>query len=119
MSKQQEKLDALGRLSRSMSGTCSTEDAHQLRDKMASLTALMEGLQRGLEERKAILADGLSADIDFASCWTSCMKEIEEKKKELAAMETVGADIDTVKTQLEEYKVCLQINYVCACCLVP
>jgi len=95
-----------------MAETSSTEDSHKLREKVSSLSASMDGLQRSLLERKRVLTDGLAAASDFASCWSSCMKEIEEKKENLAALESVGADIETVKSQLEENKVLLCLRCV-------
>ena len=47
------------------------------------------------------------------------MKEIEEKKEKLDGLEAVGADIDTVKTQLEDYKVFCLCEYTTAVKQVP
>lgn len=115
MTKQQQSMEELSSLCRSMCETCSTEDSHQLRDTVSDLSASLEGLQRSVLGRKRVLKDGLAVAADFATCWTSCMAETEEKKKELGGLEVVGADIDTVKTQLEDYKVRLSILLASDC----
>ncbi len=40
------------------------------------------------------------------------MREMEEKQAELGQFEVVGVDIDTVKAQLDEYKVWPYLVYV-------
>ena len=42
---------------------------------------------------------------DFVTAWSEAMECIAAKSAELKELEEVGADIDTVKTQLDEYKV--------------
>ena len=98
-------MESLSSLSHSMADKCSTEDSLLLTEKLAQLTASFESLQRSAVGRKRVLKDGLAQASDFASSWDAAMKEIEDKKSELEQFETVGVDIDTVKTQLEEYKV--------------
>lgn len=88
-----------------MTESCSTEDALLLGEKQSQLATSFEGLQRSTLGRKRILKDGLVQATDFANGWTDCMSEIEKKKAALEELEAVGVDIDTVKTQLDGYKV--------------
>ncbi len=98
-------MESLTFLSQSISKTSSPEDSLLLGEKQAQLASAFESLQRSCLGRRRILEDGLVQAKDFASSWSEAMNEIEEKAAELDQLEVVGVDIDTVKTQLEEYKV--------------
>ena len=52
-----------------------------------------------------MLDDGLVQATSFATDWSEAMAAITAKHSELDQLSPVGVDIDTVKTQLEEYKV--------------
>ena len=88
-----------------MSKTCSPEDALILEAKQGRLVSALDSLQRHALGRRSLLEEGLVHASSFASAWGGAMEEVEEKKRELEQFEVVGVDIDTVKTQLEEYKV--------------
>ena len=98
-------MEALSALSHSMADNCSAEDSLLLGEKEAQLASAFESLQSGAVGRKRVLEDGLAQASSFAVAWGEAMKKIAAKKGELEQFETVGVDIDTVKTQLEEYKV--------------
>jgi hypothetical protein len=98
-------MEALSTLSHSMSATCSPEDSLLLGQKQNQLVSASEALQRSTIGRKRLLEDGLVQASSFASAWAEAMEEIAEKRRELEQFESVGVDIDTVKAQLEEYKV--------------
>lgn len=98
-------MDSLSTLSHSMSDNCSHEDSLFLGEKQAQLASTFESLQHSALGRKRVLQDGLVQASEFACTWGEAMKEIEVKRRELEQFEAVGVDIDTVKTQLDEYKV--------------
>lgn len=98
-------MAALSTLSHSMSKTCSPEDSLLLEGKQTQLASALDSLQRHALGRRALLEEGLAQAGSFASAWGGAMQEVEDKKRELEQFEVVGVDIDTVKTQLEEYKV--------------
>ena len=57
---------------------------------------------------------------EFAAAWDGVMAAIAGKSEELQELATVGVDIDVVKSQLEEYKVCVCVcmcvcMHVCVC----
>ena len=54
---------------------------------------------------------------EFAAAWDGVMAAIAGKSEELQELATVGVDIDVVKSQLEEYKVCVCVG-VCVCVCV-
>ena len=105
ISQQQPSIDALSSLSHSMAAKCSPEDSLLLGEKLTQLTSALKALQRSALGRRRLLSEGLAQAQGFASSWEEAMKEIEEKQTELSQFEMVGVDIDTVKAQLDEYKV--------------
>ncbi len=105
ISHQLPQIEALSTLSHAMADNCSAEDSLLLGEKQAQLMSAFESLQRSALGRKRVLEDGLGQASGFATAWGEAMAEVAEKKGELEQLETVGVDIDTVKTQLEEYKV--------------
>ena len=105
ISEQQPSMDALSSLSHSMAASCSPEDSRLLGEKLSQLTSSLKALQRTALGRRRLLSEGLSQAQGFASSWEDAMREIEEKQAELGQFEGVGVDIDTVKAQLDEYKV--------------
>ena len=72
---------------------------------MAQLTSALKAVQQSAVGRKSVLSEGLVQAEGFSSSWEETMREVEEKQAELGQFEVVGVDIDTVKAQLEEYKV--------------
>ena len=60
---------------------------------------------RSADARKRVLDDGMVQATNFATNWSETMETIAAKHTELEQLSPVGVDIDTVKTQLEEYKV--------------
>ena len=98
-------MDSLSALNRSMADNSSPEDSLLLGEKQAQLVSSFESLQRSVLGRKRVLEDGLIQAMDFTTAWSDAMQMIETKSNELEQFETVGVDIDTVKMQLDEYKV--------------
>ena len=102
---QEKGMDELSSLYHSMTKNCSTKDSLLLGERQSQLTTSFEGLQRSMLDRDRVLKDGLVLATDFASSWTDCMGEINRKMGELDELEAVEVDIDTVKIQLDSYKV--------------
>ena len=75
--------------------------------KVKQCSSGYEDLVRSAGARKRVLDDGLVQATNFASNWSETMAAITAKHTELEQLSPVGVDIDTVKTQLEEYKVCV------------
>lgn len=73
---------------------------------MKQCSSAYEDLVRSANARKRVLDDGLVQATNFATDWSDAMAAITAKHSELEQLSAVGVDIDTVKTQLEEYKVC-------------
>ena len=102
---QEKGMDELSSLCHSMTENCSTKDSLLLGERQSQLTGSFEGLQRSMLDRNRVLKDGMVLAADFAISWTDCMSEINRKMGELEELEAVGVDIDTVKIQLDSYKV--------------
>ena len=98
-------VDAIAALGQSLTAKCSPEDTALVKDKLSQLNSALEGVQRGVDARRRVVEDGLANALAFLSAWNDAMGAIAEKKAELEELGTVGGDIDTVKAQLEEYKV--------------
>ena len=98
-------VDAIAALGQSLTAKCSPEDAALVKDKLSQLNSALEGVQRSVDARRRVVEDGLASALAFLSAWNDAMGAIAEKKAELEELGTVGGDIDTVKAQLEEYKV--------------
>ncbi len=108
ISQQQPNMKALSSLSHSMAANCSSEDSLLLGEKLAQLTSALKAVQRSAVGRRRVLSEGLTQAQGFAASWEEAMREVEEKQAELGQFEVVGVDIDTVKAQLDEYKVHIQ-----------
>ena len=88
-----------------MTTNCSPDDATAIRTKVKQCSSGYEALGRSAEARKRVLDEGLVQATNFASEWSETMAAITAKHGELEQLPPVGVDIDTVKSQLEEYKV--------------
>lgn len=106
-------MDALSSLSHSMAETCSPEDSLLLGEGLAQLVSGFESLQRGALGRRRLLEDGLDQATSFSQAWSEAMGDIGRKQSEVDQFEVVGVDIDTVKAQLDEYKVPIIIMFMC------
>ncbi len=98
----QDSVAALGQL---LTSKCSPEDAVFVKDKVLELNSGLDGVQRSVDVRRRVIEDGLASALAFLVAWNDAMAAIADKKGELAGLGDVGGDIDTVKSQLEEYKV--------------
>lgn len=105
ISQHQSQVDALTSMGHSMMDNCSPEDAVVVGNKLAQITSSFESLQRAAAARKRLLDDGLVRANEFSSAWNNAIGIVSEKSKELQNLASVGVDIDTVRTQLDEYKV--------------
>lgn len=101
----QASLDDLSGLARSITANCSPDDCPTIEAKLKQCSSGYEGLIRSANARKRVLDDGLVQATNFATDWSETMAAITAKHSELEQLSPVGVDIDTVKTQLEEYKV--------------
>lgn len=88
-----------------MTANCSPDDCTVIEAKMKQTSSTYEDLVRSAEARKRVLDDGLVQATNFATSWSDTMAAITAKHTELEQLSPVGVDIDTVKAQLEEYKV--------------
>ncbi len=98
----QDSVDALGQL---LTSKCSAEDAAFVKDKLSELKSGLDRVQRGVDVRRRVIEDGLASALAFLEAWNDTMAAIADKRGELEGLGDVGGDIDTVKAQLEEYKV--------------
>ena len=105
MAAHQSSLDALGSLARSITANCSPDDCSVIETKLKQCSSGHKDLVRSANARKRVLEDGLVQATSFATDWSDAMAAITAKNSELEQLPPVGVDIDTVKTQLEEYKV--------------
>ena len=101
----QASLDGLSSLARSITANCSPDDCPTIETKLKQCSSGYEDLVRSANARKRVLDDGLVQATNFATDWSEAMAAITAKHSELEQLSPVGVDIDTVKTQLEEYKV--------------
>ena len=101
----ESQVDALVSLGHSMMDNCSPEDAKVVGKKLAQIVSSFEALQRAAVVRKRVLDDGLAKANEFSTAWDNAMGIVSAKSKELHNLASVGVDIDTVRTQLDEYKV--------------
>lgn len=81
-----------------------------MQEKLAQLNTALQALQRSVNSRKRDLDDGLSRALSFMAAWNDAMDAIAEKSIELDQLGPVGVDIESVKAQLEEYKVRGQLH---------
>ena len=88
-----------------MTDNCSPDDCTVIEAKVKQSSSSYEDLVRSAEARKRVLDDGFTQATNFATSWSDTMAAITAKHTELEQLSPVGVDIDTVKTQLEEYKV--------------
>lgn len=88
-----------------MTANCSPDDCTTIEVKLKQSSSGYENLVRSADSRKRVLEDGLVQATNFATAWSETMATITAKHTELEQLSPVGVDIDTVKTQLEEYKV--------------
>ena len=88
-----------------MTSNCSPDDCSVIEAKVKQCSSSYEDLVRSAAARKRVLDEGLVQATNFATNWSDTMEDITAKHTELEQLSLVGVDIDTVKTQLEEYKV--------------
>lgn len=99
------KLESVNALGQTLTSKCSPEDTAFIKDKLSQLSSALESTQHSVDVRRRVLEDGMTSALAFLAAWNDAMGAIADKKKELEDLGVVGGDIDTVKAQLEEYKV--------------
>ena len=67
----------------------------------------LRGLQKSAATRRRLPEYGLKQASEFASARDSIMVVFAGESEELQQPATVGVDIDTVRSQLDDYKVCV------------
>ena len=92
-------------MARSITANCSPDDCSVIEAKLKQCSSGYEDLVRSANARKRVLDDALVQATNFATEWSDTMAAITAKHSELEQLSPVGVDIDTVKAQLEEYKV--------------
>ncbi len=112
LDQQKTKREGVAALGQSLLTKCSPEDAVFVKDKLSELNSRLDGVQRGVDMRKRMAEDGLANALAFLEAWNDAMAAIADKKTELESLGDVGGDIDTVKAQLEEYKVYMHTVYM-------
>ena len=105
LTKHRTDLDSVATVARALTAHCSPDDATAVEERLSQLNAAFEALQRSVNSRKRELDDGLSRALTFLAAWNDALDAIAEKSSELDHLGPVGVDIETVKSQLEEYKV--------------
>lgn len=105
LTKHRAELDSVAAVADTLAVNCSSDDAVAVKEKVAQLNDTFEALQRSIDSRKRDLNDGSARAVAFLAVWTDAMEAISEKSAELVQLGPVGVDLDTVKAQLEEYKV--------------
>ncbi len=110
LDQQNTKRDSVAALGQSLMTKCSPEDAAFVKDNLSELNSRLDGVQRGVDVMKRMAEDGLVSALAFLAAWNDAMAAIADKKAELESLGDVGGDIDTVKAQLEEYKVLYRLQ---------
>lgn len=84
----------------------SAENCVMIGDQLAQIQSAYETLERHAFGKMQSTKDSFEKVKEFNSDYQMVLTELDDRERELHNLPPVATDIDTVRTQLEEFKVC-------------